>query len=391
MGSHQPVVDFAGYGYVAYDPSVTTTIDANLSVTGISPSFGSVAGNTTITLTGSGFLPSITSGTMDSSGSGEDAMKVTIAGNICTIQTVSATEITCKTAAGSHGDNTTIVEVTYKSTVSTENSSLFALSNSSTPTVDSISPTFASPITKTVLTLTGTNFDSTKENNTVTLEWVSQADNDSHNRDSWPCYVTAATSTEITCTLPGGRAGTYNGVYTENGLKFMVTVNDGDALFNGTLDIALELTEVSPTTGSPQGGTLITLKGTGFSETFTSNTILLGTDDAICTVESVTVSPTRGESIITCRSPPKPADWAGEDTVYILGRIQMEGTSCELCKWNYNDDSVTATVSSMSANNGKAGDTITITGTNFGTSLSDTTVSFGGEDGTVTSVTDTEI
>jgi len=85
VGSHTPVVEFPDYGHVAYDSGVSNTIDYTLAITSISPSLGSVAGGTTITITGTGFLPSLTSGTMNDSGTGEDAMKVTIQGNICTI------------------------------------------------------------------------------------------------------------------------------------------------------------------------------------------------------------------------------------------------------------------------------------------------------------------
>ena len=391
VGSHFPVVEFTGYGYVGYDVAVTNTIDYTLAITSISPSTGSVQGGTTITINGSGFLPSLTSGTMDSSGSGEDAMKVTIQGTICTIQTATSTQITCKTQAGTDGDNTTTVEVTYKSTVSTVDDTSFSLSDASTPTVTSITPNWASPITKTVLTLAGTNFDPVKENNTVTFEWVSQYANDQHNRDTWPCYVTASTTTEITCTLPGGKSSTYKGEYGYDDPKIMIKVADNDAVYTGTFLIDFQLSSVSPRTGSAAGGTLITLTGTGFAPNFTSNTILLGSDDAFCTIESVTVSATQGNDEITCRSPPKPSNWDGELTVYVLGRVQETAISCADCMWNYNDDSVTPTVASISASNGLTGDNLIITGTNFGTSQSDTSVSFGGTDGTVTSVTDTEI
>ena len=50
---------------------------------------------------------------MDSNGAGEDAMIVTLQGNICTIQTVTSRVITCKTSAGTHGDNLLSVTVTY--------------------------------------------------------------------------------------------------------------------------------------------------------------------------------------------------------------------------------------------------------------------------------------
>ena len=138
---------------------------------------------------------------------------------------------------------------------------------------------------------------------------------------SGPTPPATASSTELTCTLPGGKSGTYNGVYGDDDLKIIVHVDGNDAAFSGTLKIALELTEVTPNTGSAKGGTLLTLKGTGFSQNMTSNTILLGSDTAICTIESVTISATEGESIITCRTPAKPSDWTGEQTVAVLGRI----------------------------------------------------------------------
>ena len=85
VGTHTPVVEFPEYGYVVYDTGVTNTIEYTLAISSISPAQGSVAGGTVITIVGTGFLPSLTSGTMNSSGSGENAMKVTISGTICTI------------------------------------------------------------------------------------------------------------------------------------------------------------------------------------------------------------------------------------------------------------------------------------------------------------------
>ena len=46
VGSHIPVVEFAGYGYANYDVSVTNTVDYTLAVTGITPTTGSTAGGT---------------------------------------------------------------------------------------------------------------------------------------------------------------------------------------------------------------------------------------------------------------------------------------------------------------------------------------------------------
>jgi VCBS repeat-containing protein len=175
-------------------------------------------------------------------------------------------------------------------------------------------------------------------------------------------------------------------------MKIQIRSGNADASFAGTVKIALEITSVTPSSGAASGGTLIEIKGTGFSENLTANTILLTNDSHICTIESVTVSAVEGDSTIMCRSPPLNADdWSGEDTVYILGRIQEEGVSCAGCKWNYAADDQTPTVASISPANAASGDTVTITGTNFSTDMVNVSVKLGGADATVLSSTATEI
>ena len=49
----------------------------------------------------------------------------------------------------------------------------------------------------------------------------------------------------------------------------------------------ITITGVSPTQGSLEGGTLLTLAGTNFSKTMLENQVLVGTKQDLCVVKSV--------------------------------------------------------------------------------------------------------
>lgn len=106
VGSHRPLVEFPGFGYATYSQGVTNTIDYTLTITNITPSVGSIAGGTSLTINGTGFMP--------------EATNVNVAGNPCDVQSVTGSQILCLTAAGSDGDNTTNVEVLQTSAQSNQ-------------------------------------------------------------------------------------------------------------------------------------------------------------------------------------------------------------------------------------------------------------------------------
>ena len=117
-GAHRPIVEFPGYGYVAFDGAVANTIDFALTVGSISPSEGSIAGGTHIVITGTGFLT--ISDTTSSDGrrrlnAFDNTMTVAVGTAPCAITSSTGTEINCTTAEGTEGDNTTTIDLNFAS------------------------------------------------------------------------------------------------------------------------------------------------------------------------------------------------------------------------------------------------------------------------------------
>lgn len=145
--------------------------------------------------------------------------------------------------------------------------------SSQTPTVTNIVQSSST------LTITGTGFSTTANDNKVTIG------------TSGTCTVTSASSTSLTCTISAAPAGTY-----------AITVNVLDkGLATGTssytASVTLQVTSILPVQGGAGGGYQLNVTGTGFSE---SSTVTVG--DSLCT-DSIFVS----FSSITCTVPPTSA------------------------------------------------------------------------------------
>lgn len=132
----------------------------------ITPSSGSIYGETAITIQGNGFV--------------ENDTTVTIDGASCEILKTLLSEVTCKTQ--SHVAATVSVEITSNGVSYASNSYSYSLS--STPTITSISPT--SGFAGDILTIAGANL-----NGGVVTVTLGDAD----------CSVLSYSSTEIQCTL----------------------------------------------------------------------------------------------------------------------------------------------------------------------------------------------
>ncbi|CAH1788932.1 unnamed protein product [Owenia fusiformis] len=231
----------------------------------------------------------------------------------------------------------------------------FEYSEAATPTVTASTPSQGPANTD--LTITGTGFHTTADQNTVLIGGAI-------------CDVTSATSTEIHCTTGNAAAGSADIIVR--------VIGKGNAEHNGgpfqfTYEAAV--TALTPTTGSIAGGTFITL------------TISSLRDDALVSVggNDCPVS-TRTATTITCTTPT--GDSAGEVQVEVT---QGGVTLTSPIAFNY-DSSLTATITSFSANTGSVtgGETIDIVGTQFGTG-NDHVVTVGGVEATVVSSSDTQI
>ena len=147
------------------------------TVTNISPTSGSTAGGTSITITGTDFT---------------GATAVTIGGTAATnVVVVSSTSITATTPAGTAG--TASVLVTTPGGTNSANTLFTYVAALVAPTVTSISPTSGSVAGGTSITITGTDFTGATA---VTIGGTAATN------------VVVVSSTSITATTPAGTAGT---------------------------------------------------------------------------------------------------------------------------------------------------------------------------------------
>lgn len=199
----------------------------SLTVSSVSPSTGSIAGNTSVTITGTGFL---TGAIVYINGLLADSINV-----------VSATSITCKTPASSTSGakNVDVVNpFNYNGTLANGFTYL-----GSAPTVSSINPTSGSALGGTSVTITGTGF--------VT---GAQVEIDSNPATS----ENVVNSTTITAVTPSGTAGAKNVKVTNPDTQF-ATLNSAFTYLG-----APTVTSVTPSSGSEAGSTAVVITGTGF-------------------------------------------------------------------------------------------------------------------------------
>ena len=214
-------------------------------------------------------------------------------------------------------------------------------STSPAPTVTGVSPTTGSSVGGTLVTITGTNFQTGA---TVTIG------------GSAAIGVTVVNSATITATTPAHSAGAAN---------INVTNTDGQsATIPSTFTYVLPaptIAGVSPGSGITAGGTPITITGSNFAA---GATVTVGTSAAA----AVTIV---NSATITASTPAGPA---GAVTVAVTN---PDGQKASLANgFTYNAPPPPPTASSISPNNGPAngGTAVTITGANFTTTA---TVAFG--------------
>ena len=294
------------------------TYNAPPTVSSVTPNSGPTAGGTAVTITGTNFASGAT---------------VTFGSTAATnVVVVNATSITATTPAGSAGAVTVTVTVSGQSG---------GLANAFTyvvpPTVTSVSPNSGSTGGGTAVTITGTNFAAG-----ATVEFgITRA---------LATNVVVVNSTTITATTPTGTAGAVTVTVTVSG-------QSGSLANAFTYVVSPAVSNVSPNTGPPAGGTAVTITGTNFAA---GATVTFGSTAAtnVVVVNSTTITATT------------PAGSAGAVSV----TVTVNGQSGSLANgFTY---VVAPTVSSVSPNSGSTagGTAITITGTNFAAGA---TVTFG--------------
>jgi IPT/TIG domain-containing protein/fibronectin type III domain protein len=320
-------------------------------VTSVSP-FGEPdeTGGQSVTITGSGFT---------------GATAVMFGDNAATdVNVQSDTSITATSPAGVGVVDVTVTNVT---TSATSTNDLYAYSPPPGPTVTGISPSDGSPDGGTPITITGTN-----------LSGATEVDFDGEPATS----VVAVSSTEVTAVAPAedGDDQVEVDVTTPNGVS---PDNPPADNFNYTSDTEAPpaITSVSPSTGDVDGGDVVTITGTGFTD---ATEVDFGDEQAtsatvISDTEISAVSPANSVQTvdITVSTPTGDSDTTSAD------------------EFTYSSTAEGPTVASVSPSSGDigGGTPITITGSGF---TGATAVSFDGtpatsfnvvNDNTITAVT----
>jgi hypothetical protein len=299
---------------------VTTTAGASNGVTfTVTPnvtglSVASGPVGTSVTITGTGFTAS------------QGTSTAAFNGASCTVSSWSATSITCPVpAAGTTGN----VVVTVGGNAS--NGSAFTV----TPYILTVSPT--SGITGSHVAISGTTFGASQGSSTVTFNGVAAT-----------CSTWSASS--LSCTVPN-TATTGNVVVT-------VASNASNAIAFAVTALPI-ITSVTPNAGVV--GTSVAIAGGNFGATQGTSTVTFGTTTATCGSWS--------QTSLTCTVP---SVGTGSASVVVTTSV---GAS------NGVTFAVTApgpVITSLTPNAGQVASSVTIAGSNFGSSQGSSSVTFNG-------------
>jgi type IV pilus assembly protein PilY1 len=297
----------AGFTYEA-EPSAAP------DVVSISPENGPTAGGTTVTITGTGF---------------QSGAKVYFGTNEATnVVVVSATQITCKTPAGS---GTVNVKVENPDSQSDTLVNIFTYSTvTPNPTVTKVTPDNGLTTEEKTVTITGTYFQSGAA---VTFGGTLATN------------VVVVNDTTITCKTPAGTAGKVDVVVTNPDGK-AGTLKDGYEYTETALPP--EITSYTPSVGPASGGTEVIITGKNFNNA----TVYFGTKEATIISQTATE--------IKCITPSGTAGPVDLEVKNANGDKDVEVNA-------FTYQALAPTVSNVNPATGpEAGGTaVTITGTNF--------------------------
>ncbi len=220
------------------------------------------------------------------------------------------------------------------------------------PTISGFSPASGAP--GNTVTITGTNFDPTPANDTVTFNGTTAT-------------VQSATATQLAVTVPNGA--------TSGPISVTLTTSGQTATSGSSFTVLppVTITGFSPANGLP--GDLVTITGTNFdpnpaNDTVRFNGITATVQNASTTQLVVTVPASASTGPITV-SLPLTGQSAGSVSNFIVG--------------------ASPAITSFSPTSGVPGDTVTIAGSNFDPTPANNTVRFNGITATVQSATATQL
>jgi hypothetical protein len=216
------------------------------------------------------------------------------------------------------------------------------------PTLTSIAPTQA--VSGQSITLTGTNFNGTDINNTVTIGGLQAT-------------VTAASPTSLTVTVPNGLAVGPQPV--------IVAIGESAPSDSVNLNV-VQPTLTSLNVTEQTIGNSITLTGTNFNTTDINNTVTFGGTAATVTNATATS--------LTVTVP---------DGIFGTVNVQVKNLNSPLS--NSLSFAVTPRIDSFDNASGSTGDSIVLTGSGFNPTAANNTVTFGGTNAVVSAATTTAL
>jgi len=242
-------------------PTVSTVYLAGTS----NAATGPITGGTSMTITGSGFVSgSTTVNLIQESGGTPSNSNVVVIVPATSVTVSSSTSVTVASPAVTAG-TTYFVTVTTPSGTSADSASAVFTYTATLPTVIGVSPSTGSTAGATTVAVSGTGFMSG-----ATVNFVEESGGSPVSPQvSLPAtYVTVLSGTSLTAVSPPVTAGTqYFVLVTTPGGTNPSNTND---VFTYT-QLVPTVSSISPTSGPPGGGTLVTIIGTGFGAGDTIN------------------------------------------------------------------------------------------------------------------------
>ena len=271
-GDVVPVVNVGTYG-IAGLASGVSALSIPLTTSTLSVTTGGNNGGYLISLTGTGFP-------LDKS-----KILIEVCSNNATIKSVSNIKVDFYVpACGTLGAQTVTVKV--GTLTDTTKSFTYVDGSATAPTITQLTPSSANPGIKGTLEISGDRFGTVAANVKVFLSNATGK--------VYELSVLTISNNNIKVGLPGGNEGNY-----------IVEVNEatyGDSIAGGAntnaFSYAFTISSITPTSGSINGGTLLTIAGTNFNNDTQNTLVYVGhTLNWFCTIESIT--PTE----IKCRTP----------------------------------------------------------------------------------------
>ena len=349
-----------GFAFVKAASGETTQFTLKPSITAVSPSSGSQAGGTRLMISGNGFSENSPKNT------------VLIGGTICDVVESTFTNLVCITRASNTAQSQRV-----NVTVSGSNSECVAAN------IADCQYTFASYRTPVVSTKTPSTITSP---NTKFRFMVSQLPSETSDVTvkvgNEICNVTGLDSPLLTCEITGAVVGSH---------KIVIHVpGKGNAQFyDGVADVITSVPEVSsvtPSQSSINGGLTVTIGGNGFNPTSGKTRVTIG--GAPCKIVTVT----HGE--IKCVTPPHPAQATVALQVTFTSessrRRRNAGSSFPAASIAFTL-AQTPEVTSLSPSTGKGGDTLTLSGNGLEPSYGEVVVHIGDVPCAVTSSSESSV